>query len=94
MAAQEDQIVTLNMQEDFADKLAAGRPVQAIAELIWNGLDAEATNIKVTAEADQINLTSVTVQDNGHGMSRAEAVQYFQYLGGSGRRRTTLRRMD
>ena len=83
MAAQEDQIVTLNMQEDFAGKLAAGRPVQAIAELIWNGLDAEATNIKVTAEADQINLTSLTVQDNGHGMSRAEAVQYFQYLGGS-----------
>jgi hypothetical protein len=30
MAAQEDQIVTLNMQEDFAGKLAAGRPVQAI----------------------------------------------------------------
>jgi hypothetical protein len=83
MAAQEDQVVTLNMQEDFAGKLAAGRPVQAIAELIWNGLDAEATDIKVTAEADELKLTSITVRDNGHGMSRLEAVKYFENLGGS-----------
>jgi hypothetical protein len=83
MAKPEEQILTLNMQEDFAGKLAAGRPVQAIAELIWNGLDAEATRIKVTAETDDLRLRSVTIQDNGHGMSRSEAVHYFQNLGGS-----------
>ena len=83
MPANRDQILTLNMQEDFAGKLAAGRPVQAIAELIWNGLDAEATRIKVTAETDELRLRSVTVADNGHGMSHQEAERYFQNLGGS-----------
>lgn len=34
MTVAEEQVVTLNMQGDFADKLATGRPVQAIAELI------------------------------------------------------------
>ena len=83
MAEATEQILTLSMQDDFAGKLAAGRPVQAIAELIWNGLDAEATRIKVTAETDDLRLRSVTIQDNGHGMSRADAVHYFENLGGS-----------
>jgi hypothetical protein len=83
MPTDRDQVLTLNMQEDFAGKLAAGRPVQAIAELIWNGLDAEATRIKVTAETDELRLRSVTVDDNGHGMSHQEAECYFKNLGGS-----------
>lgn len=83
MAETTKQILTLNMQEDFAGKLVAGRPVQAIAELIWNGFDAEATRIKVTAETDDLRLRSVTIQDNGHGMSRSDVVHYFENLGGS-----------
>src|SRR5438270_2316160 len=39
--------------------------------------------ITVTAEADELKANSVTVQDNGHGMSRAEAVRHFENLGGS-----------
>jgi len=39
----QDQIISLDIQEDFAEKLAASRPVQALAELVWNGFDAEAT---------------------------------------------------
>jgi len=41
----DDEIVKLDMQDDFAGKLGASRPVQAIAELIWNGLDAEASQV-------------------------------------------------
>lgn len=79
----EDQIIKLDMQEDFASKLGTGRPVQAISELIWNSLDAEATLVKVTSELDELRLSSVTVRDNGHGMARAEAVTLFRNLGGS-----------
>jgi len=93
MPVQENQVVTLNMQEDFAGKLATERPVQAIAELIWNGLDAEATNIKVTAEADELKTNSITVQDNGHRMSRVEAVRYFENLGGSWKKAITRPRL-
>jgi DNA mismatch repair ATPase MutL len=55
----------LDIQGDFAEKLAASRPVQALAELVWNGFDAEATLIKITAETGEIRLRSITVQDNG-----------------------------
>lgn len=79
----DEQIVVLDMQEDFASKLGTGRPVQAITELIWNGLDAEATFVKITAETDELKLNSITVRDNGHGMSHAEAVNFFRNLGGS-----------
>lgn len=90
MAINEERIVTLNVQEDFAEKLATGRPVQAIAELIWNGLDAEATSIKVTAEDGNGRLQSITVQDNGHGMSYDEALSAFEYLGGSWKKANNL----
>ena len=79
----QDQIVSLNIQEDFAEKLAASRPVQALAELIWNGFDAEATLVKVTAEAGELRLQSITVRDNGHGMSPNQVERFFGFLGGS-----------
>jgi hypothetical protein len=79
----EDQIVKLDMQDDYASKLGAGRPVQAVTELIWNGLDAEATLVKVTSDIDELKLNSITIQDNGHGMSHAEAITFFRNLGGS-----------
>jgi Histidine kinase-, DNA gyrase B-, and HSP90-like ATPase len=79
----EEQTVTLQMQGDFAGKLAASRPIQAIVELIWNGLDAEAKHVKVTGEMGELGLRSITVQDDGHGMSRKEALRCFENLGGS-----------
>jgi DNA mismatch repair ATPase MutL len=69
----EETVVTLNVQEDFAEKLASGRPAQAIAELIWNGLDAEATRITVSAEDGELGLQAIVVEDNGHGIPPADA---------------------
>ena len=43
-----DRILDVEVQEDFVEKLAAARPAQALAELIWNGLDAEATRVTCT----------------------------------------------
>lgn len=59
-------------------------PVDAIAELIWNGLDAEADRISV--EYDEGELGSVTefcVTDNGHGMTYAGAIRGFEVDGES-----------
>jgi hypothetical protein len=78
-----DELIKLDIQEDFAEKLANGRPAQALIELVWNGLDAEASDIKITADADDLRLQSITVADNGHGMSWSEARELFRNLGGS-----------
>jgi hypothetical protein len=45
-----------------------GQPHIALAELIKNSYHADATNCTIALERD-----SITVTDNGHGMSRSES---------------------
>jgi hypothetical protein len=46
------QQIEVEVQPDFLDRLASGRPVQALAELIWNAFDAEATDVRVEFDRD------------------------------------------
>ncbi len=82
----EERILEVSAQEDFVEKLAAARPAQALAELIWNGLDAEATNVSVEADRGPLGLTSIRIRDNGHGIAPADAETVFTLLGGSWKR--------
>jgi Histidine kinase-, DNA gyrase B-, and HSP90-like ATPase len=70
-------------QEDFVEKLAAASPSQALAELVWNSLDAEATKVSIEVDRGPLGLTSIRVRDNGHGIPPEEAVALFSHLGGS-----------
>jgi hypothetical protein len=38
------QEVNVEVRPDFLERQAKAQPVQALAELIWNGLDADATS--------------------------------------------------
>lgn len=59
-------------------------PVGAVAEMIWNGLDAEACNISVDLELNDLTgIESVSITDDGHGMPHASCSGYFSGLGGS-----------
>jgi hypothetical protein len=40
----EMQEVNVEVRPDFLERQAKAQPVQALAELIWNGLDADATS--------------------------------------------------
>jgi hypothetical protein len=82
----EERILEVRAQEDFVEKLAAARPGQALAELVWNGLDAEATRVSVEVDRGPIGLTSIRVRDNGHGIAPEEAEILFTSLGGSWKR--------
>lgn len=60
------------------------KPLIAIAELIWNGFDADADNVTVSIEKNEVKgIDSITVKDNGHGISYDEANATFGSLGGS-----------
>jgi hypothetical protein len=60
---------TVEIQPDFLERQAKAQPIAAIAELIWNGLDADATAITVDLEDDNLSgLSRIIVTDNGHGI--------------------------
>lgn len=83
-----------NVEPDHLEKIAtAKRPVLAIAELIWNALDADATKVDVEVlrnKTDGIELIRVT--DNGHGITPERAEAGFGHLGGSWKK--TAKRTD
>ena len=74
---------TVEVQADFLERQAKARPVQAVAELIWNGLDADATRIDVRLEYGELGMIKIVVRDNGQGIPLEEAPPLFTRLGGS-----------
>lgn len=68
-------------------RFAAASPLEAVSELIWNGLDADASKITVTTEFDALDtMSAITVTDNGTGIPFPEIVARFQKLGDSWKR--------
>ena len=79
--------ITVKVQEDHLETLARTKPMTAIAELIWNALDAEATEIRVEfLENDLEDVETIRITDNGHGLPYDEALVVFRNLGGSWKR--------
>lgn len=75
----------IEVQNDHLEKLSSVRkPVIAIAELIWNAVDADATRVDVAIEYNALGgLDLIEVSDNGHGISSSEAEALYSNLGGS-----------
>src|SRR5258708_9358722 len=78
------KIITVEVQPDHLQTIArVKRPLGAVAELIWNGLDADATQIDVELRRNQMEgLTAVLGSDNGHGLPYDGSEDAFQNLGG------------
>lgn len=77
--------VDVKVLPDHLARLATSRsPIIAIAELIWNALDADATDVQVKFEQNAIGgIEKVRITDNGHGLAYSEVVPAFESLGGS-----------
>jgi hypothetical protein len=86
--------VSVTVAKDHLERLMRrSSPIHAVAELMWNGLDAEAPVVGVQVFDSTLGgVERVVVSDNGHGMTHAEAVQAFGHLGGSWKRDQTKSR--
>lgn len=73
----------VEVQSDFIEHQAKANPVQAVAELVWNGLDADAQNVNVRLEVGERGAATVVVRDDGTGMPFDDAPELFARLGGS-----------
>lgn len=77
----------IQVQSDHLSKITSAHPIQALSELIWNSLDADAASVDVSLEYNEMNtLASITVSDDGHGIPYDDAPDLFQSLGGSWKR--------
>jgi len=77
----------VEVQSDFLEKITRAKPIQGLAEFIWNGLDADASTVDVFFESNELGLMSrIIIRDNGMGMERARAPELFGRLGGSWKR--------
>ncbi|CAB3896193.1 ATP-binding protein [Achromobacter mucicolens] len=74
----------VEVQSDYLEKITRARPIPALAELIWNAFDADATIVDVSFEYNELGLLdAIVVKDNGAGIARTDAPGFFRFLGGS-----------
>lgn len=76
--------INLAVEKDHIESLTKSNGVNALSELIWNALDADATKIDIDFKSDSIgNYEFIKVKDNGHGLTYIKAQEVFGKLGGS-----------
>lgn len=77
--------IHIDAKDDHVLRLARRHdPAGAVAEIIWNGLDAEANLVEVEVQTNDLGgVDRVIVRDDGHGMPMASCESYFKNLGGS-----------
>ena len=80
-----ERTLQIEVQEDHLERIAyVKKPVMAVAELIWNALDADATKIVVALTDNALGtLESIEVSDNGHSIPFDKIESLFTKLGGS-----------
>ena len=59
----------VEVKSDFLEKITRAKPVQALAELIWNSLDADARKVEVFVEENALGAMSrIIIRDTGTGI--------------------------
>ncbi|MCX8064071.1 MAG: ATP-binding protein [Candidatus Hydrogenedentes bacterium] len=83
--------IQVQVCDDHLEIIGKTRPINAIVELIWNALDAEATIVRVNfIENELTGLEYIEITDNGHGLKYEEAIVSFSSLGGSWKKEKTI----
>jgi hypothetical protein len=80
--------VKIEIEDDFMARQTRAEPVQALAEVIWNSVDADASRIRIEFEYKDLarGMSKILVYDDGQGIPRDNAKQLFGHLGGSWKR--------
>lgn len=74
----------VELDQQHLQRLTAATPLTGLVELIWNGLDADAEEVRVEFARNEIDgISEIRVIDDGHGMTVDEAAETFKKLGGS-----------
>lgn len=76
--------IQISPQQDFLERSWSAKPIDAVAELIWNGIDAGAKSIEVEYKTGPLfNLEKVVVRDDGAGIDSSKIQNLFGDIGNS-----------
>lgn len=74
----------VDLADDHLKRVSKTSAIPAIEELIWNSLDADACNISLRINSNPLGGNfSITVEDDGTGVSPKEIKSYIASLGNS-----------
>ncbi len=82
------QEYSIEAKNDFIEKVSQARPLQAISEIVWNSLDADATKVNISFEKTLNVISKIEIKDNGSGIPIDKVPEYFGNLGGSWKKGT------
>lgn len=75
--------IRVEVEQDHLERLIKS-PLGGLTELLWNSVDADATEIKADLERNSFGgIDALVVTDNGSGIALEQANLYFSHLGGS-----------
>ena len=79
--------IFVQAQSDHIESLFGGIPLSAVEELVWNALDADATEVRIDLITNQLGaVDAVRISDDGTGIDILRADSTFGNLGGSWKR--------
>lgn len=73
----------VGLEKDHLAKISRSTPVSALAELVWNALDADAFNVEIFLKVNELGLYEIIIKDDGHGIAYSSSERFFGSLGGS-----------
>lgn len=77
-------IVNVNVTPEHIQRLKGTKPIDALIEIIWNSIDAGATEVELSIDRNALTgIQSVTVKDNGTGIDIPNIKDTFGALGRS-----------
>jgi hypothetical protein len=80
----------LGVERDHIESLTKANGTSALAELIWNSLDADSTQIRIDYTRTNLGgFSSISLKDDGHGLDYSTAKNVFGRLGGSEKKQTS-----
>jgi len=78
------KLLNIGVEQDHLESLTKSSGINSLAELIWNSLDADASEIKINYKKNALgDYEYIKISDNGHGLDYEQAQYVFSKLGGS-----------